>query len=138
MSLITFENMVPPETAFPMSYDYHDATVSGSTTRYQYYTVSGSGFVIVTACVRSDTTNSYGSSYGTIGLKKSEESSYTTLVYNYNRVPSSLAQRQGMSNTIGIQVDDGDVIRMQITTTKSGSKLFMYNCLCFGCTVTYS
>ena len=129
MALITFDDKVT-NIPLPMSYDFQTDTASGEKTLYHYYTVSGDGFVIVSASVITDSTSSYGSSYGYINQKG--------VIYNYNRLPSSLGQAQGVSMTAGIQVSDGDTLQMRITQTKGGSKTFMYSCLCYGCTVTYS
>ena len=137
MALITFDDKVT-NIPLPMSYDFQTDTASGEKTLYHYYTVSGDGFVIVSASVITDSTSSYGSSYGYINQKGVNDSAYTTIVYNYNRLPSSLGQAQGVSMTAGIQVSDGDTLQMRITQTKGGSKTFMYSCLCYGCTVTYS
>lgn len=112
-------------------YNYESA--SGNTTKTHTYTISGDGFIVLTASVRcTGSTSDYGSSYGYI-----EKGGYR-YAHNYNRLTAANTEQQGIEVCAGIQVSDGDVVTVYLAQTKNGAKTFYYNCLCVGCTATFS
>lgn len=116
-----------------IAHSFNTATSSGEGSLSHTYTVSGSGFVVVSQSVRrTGSATTYGSSYGDIFLNSQRVS------HQYNRLTTSNAEEHGLAMSIGLQVSDGDVISMNITQTSGGSKTFYYYCLCVGCTVTFS
>ena len=130
MPLKTFDDR-NVEMLSKMSLVSRTTSGSGETSQTHYFDITGDGFVIITASVRTDTTSSYGSTMITIWHNGN------AVGYGYNRWGSNISQRQGGSDTVTLQVADGDVIQMQIEQTKGGSKTHWWSCLCFGCTATY-
>lgn len=130
MPLVTFDDRNVNELE-NISLVSKSTTGSGETSQTHYFDITGNGFVVVTASVRTDTTSSCGSTMITIWHNG------TAVGYGYNRWGSNLNQRQGGSATVTLQVSNGDTIQMQIEQTKGGSKTHWWSCLCFGCTATY-
>lgn len=129
---ITFDNR-NISLAGQISNVYQYETANGNTHKQHTFTISGDGFVVVTASVRcTGSTNDYGSSYGYI-----EKGGYR-IVHNYNRLTTANTEQQGIEVCAGMQVSNGDVITVDLTQTKNGAKTFYYYCLCVGCTATYA
>ena len=132
MPLVTFDDRdVNEDFLNKISHVSQSTTASGESSQTHYFDITGSGYVVVTASVRTDTTSSYGSTMITIWHNG------TAVGYGYNRWGSSLNQRQGGSATVTLKVSNGDTIQMQIEQTKGGSKTHWWSCLCFGCTASY-
>ena len=131
MALTTFDDR-KIEAQQPFSYVLFTDTGNNSVTKSHGFTVHGDGFVVVTISVATDSTNDYGSTLLYIWLNGYIKA------FNYNRLTSGMAQGQGGTLSVGLQVSDGDSITTQIDQTKNGSKTFRYYCFCVNCTVTYS
>lgn len=118
---------------FPdIEYTNYDATTTGTntTTQNKYWSVNGTGIVIMTCSSYTDTTSDTGSS--NVVLYKND----AIVANNYNRLNTATAEVQRCSCTVALSVEDGDTLRAYQNTTKNGSKTFLWHILCLGCTVT--
>ena len=131
MSLKTFDDR---DVSFDVtiSNDFHTESGSGTTTKNHTYTVSGNGFVVVTASIQcTGSTSDYGTSRVDISLNG------VSVAHGYNRITTANTEGQGGAASATVQVMDGDIINIQAYQSKAGAKTFRYYCLAIGCTVTY-
>ena len=132
MSLKTFDDR-DIKYEIPISHDLHTESGSGTTTKNHTYTVSGNGFVVVTASIQcTGSTNDYGTSRVDIYLND------VLMAHGYNRLTTSNTEGQGGAASITMQVVNGDIIKITAYQSKAGAKTFRYYCLAVGCTVIYA
>ena len=132
MSLVTFDN-VDIISQTPISHDFRTESGNNEVTKNHYYTVSGNGFVVVTASVETTGgTSDYGTSRIYIYCND------VLITFGYDRLAVANTENQGGGASATIPVTDGDVIHVQAYQSKNGAKTFRYYCLAVGCTVTYS
>lgn len=108
-----------------------------TTTAYSYgnytsktYTVSGSGILIVSCTTKTDNTDSYGITVATV------RKNGTMVAYATDRIEPAVAQEVAANAVVTISVADGDTVFLGGFSTKAGTKTFLFNILCFGCTVS--
>lgn len=106
------------------------ASTTSSGTQTKNFTVSGSGYVVASISIYSDSTNDYGTTRAAI-YKNSALFAVTS-----TRSNTATNNRLGANACIGFPVSDGDTIGTELVCTKDGSKELYRNFLCFGCTVT--
>lgn len=94
------------------------------------YTVSGNGFVIVTASIMTDTTKDTG----TMSAYVLRNNDY--IAYDANRLTVEVPEKLGASVTVAVKVINGDVLTIALAATKNGSKNLFRSFLCFGCSVS--
>lgn len=94
------------------------------------YTVSGNGFVMVTASIMTDTTSDVGSMSAYV-LRNNEY-----IAYDANRLTVAASEKLGASVTVAVKVINGDVLTISLAATKNGSKNLFRRFLCFGCSVS--
>lgn len=107
-----------------------DTSTSGNTAVTKAYTVSGNGFIIITASIWSDDTSDTGTTYTSISLNNN------TICADGNRLSTAANIHVGACSTIAIPVSSGDSIGISAVCSKNGSKSIFRNFLCFGCTVS--
>lgn len=108
-----------------------------TTTAYSYgnytsktYTVSGSGILIVSCTTKTDATDSYGITVATV------RKNGTMVAYATDRIEPAVAQEVAANAVVTISVANGDTVFLGGFSTKVGTKTFLFNILCFGCTVS--
>ena len=132
MSFITFESSDLIKDV-PISHTFNTESGSNEVTKNHTYTVSGDGFVVVTASVETTgSTNDYGTSR--IYIYHND----VLITFGFNRLAVANTENQGGSASATIPVSNGDTIKVQAYQSKNGAKTFRYYCLAVGCTVTYS
>lgn len=105
-----------------------ETTTSGSSV-FKNFTVSGSGYIVVSISVQTDTENDYGSTVAIITKNGA------TLAVCSHRLSSANTLRLAANACIGVPVSNGDIIGTELASTKNGTKTLYRNFLCFGCTV---
>lgn len=119
-----------------ISHVFQTDSGTNNVTKTHYFDISGDGFVVVSQSVRKyGSVSDYGSSYGDIYVTMN--GTEQRVAHSYNRLTTANTEEQGLSMSIGLQVSDGDTIRMYLAQTTNGSKSFYYYILCIGCTATY-
>lgn len=110
---------------------------SRTSTGYSYgsytsktYTVSGSGFIIASCTTKTDNTDSYGITVATVRKNGS------MVAYATDRIEPAVAQEVAANAVVAISVANRDTIFLGGFSTKEGTKTFLFNILCFGCTVS--
>lgn len=108
-----------------------------TTTAYSYgnytsktYTVSGSGILIASCTTKTDATDSYGITVATV------RKNGTMVAYATDRIEPAVAQEVAANAVVTISVANGDTVFLGGFSTKVGTKTFLFNILCFGCTVS--
>lgn len=108
-----------------------------TTTAYSYgnytsktYTVSGSGILIASCTTKTDATDSYGITIATV------RKNGTMVAYATDRIEPAVAQEVAANAVVTISVANGDTVFLGGFSTKVGTKTFLFNILCFGCTVS--
>ena len=132
MALVTFDNR-DLNKDISISHTFDTESGNNEVTKTHSYTVSGNGFVVVTASVQTTgSTSDYGTSR--VQIYRND----VLITFGYNRLATANTENQGGAASATILVNDGDVIKVQVYQSKNGAKTFRYYCLAVGCTVTFS
>ena len=109
--------------------DPQQVTSNASWNPVKSYRVVGNGYVIVSFSMYSDGTSDTGTIMATIILNNN------TIMMSGNRLSSASSVNLGAACTIGLTVNDGDVIQLNSVCTKNGTKYVRRHFLSFDCTV---
>lgn len=111
--------------------EVHDTAATSEVTAInKNYTVHGSGFVIASCSIISDSASDVGFSLSEI-LKNN-----AIMAEMVGSLDFARSYQNGACASAAFIVSNGDTITMQTRCTKNGSKTVYYDILCVGCTVT--
>lgn len=113
----------------PYAY-YNQSTTTGNTNNETEFTVSGNGFVYVSASIYSDSTSDTGI------IRTIISAAGHTYAQNQGTIDYARGYVIGSNASCMIPVSNGDVIKILLQSTKGGTKTMIQNLMCFGCTVT--
>lgn len=105
-------------------------TKTNSTAYNKEYTVSGNGIIFAQCNIYCDTTNSYGSTYAEIILNNE------WIALEYNRTDTSSGASVSANAFVAFKASNGDALKFETLSTKSGTKTTKIRVLTCGCTLT--
>jgi len=118
-----------PNVLYPTT--FHEAvTQTNNGVIEKTLTVAGTGFLIISNSIQSDSTADTGAVRAIIDVNN------VRLAYNQNNMDNARAYPIGASCSAAALVNDGDTILLSTTGTKNGTKTIYRHILCFGCTVS--
>ena len=118
-----------PASLYPTTF-HEEVTQINNGVIEKTLTVAGTGFLIISNSIQSDSTADTGAVRAIIDVNN------VRLAYNQNNMDNARAYPIGASCTAAALVNDGDTILLSTSGTKNGSKFIYRHILCFGCTVS--
>ena len=113
----------------PYAY-YNQSTATGNTNNETNFTVSGNGFVYVSASIYTDITSDTGT------VRTVISAGGRTYAQNQGTIDYARGYVIGSNASCMVPVSNGNVIKIILQCTKNGTKTMVDNLMCFGCTVT--
>ena len=110
-----------------------DSSSSNSNLSYPY-TVSGNGYVIVNAYIRSDTTSDSGTAIAQISHTNTTDT--YARAWCMTRIQTAQGIEIGTNASAAFKVENGDTVEPILSCNKNGTKRVRYSIMAFGCTLT--